>query len=392
MKTAIVLSFSDLATDPRVHRQLAFLRDRFKVVAAGLGTRDIGGVDYIGLEHKRGGLERAWEAGKLAAGQFEKYYWGRKVIIDALRKLAGMEADLIVANEVDSLPLALSIRKGARIILDAHEYSPLEFEEDWRWRVFLKRYKEYLCARYVPLADAMLTVSNGIAQRYKAEYGITPHVMKNAPEYEEMVPCEDTGSDDKIRMIHHGAAIRGRQIELMIEMMEFLDNRFELNLMLIPSEPAYYRKLEKLARKRHGVKVLAPVSMSTIARAINRFDVGVYLLQPVSFNNLHALPNKFFDFIQARLAVVVSPSVEMARLVREHGLGIVAEDFTPSAMAVALRTLTREKIKLYKRRAHACARLLSAEPNKRLFLEVVDEVLRESKPLAATATDGHAVS
>jgi hypothetical protein len=37
----------------------------------------------------------------------------------------------------------------------------------------------------------------------------------------------------------------------------------------------------------------------------------------------------FVEFIQARLAVAVDPSPEMARLVQRYGCGVVAPDFPP---------------------------------------------------------------
>ena len=49
----------------------------------------------------------------------------------------------------------------------------------------------------------------------------------------------------------------------------------------------------------------------------NQYDVGVFLL-PASFpNQVHVLPNKLFDYIQARLAVAIGPSHEMAEVVRD---------------------------------------------------------------------------
>src|SRR5690606_21770207 len=68
-----------------------------------------------------------------------------------------------------------------------------------------------------------------------------------------------------------------------------------------------------------------------------------------------ALPNKIFDFVQARLATVVGPSPEMAELVRERRLGVVAEDFTPQALADALAGLDPAAVAEYQASAHAQA-------------------------------------
>jgi len=52
-------------------------------------------------------------------------------------------------------------------------------------------------------------------------------------------------------------------------------------------------------------------------------DWGVLLLENISKNNDYALPNKLFDYIMARLPVVVSNLEEMSRFVNENQVGYV---------------------------------------------------------------------
>ena len=80
--------------------------------------------------------------------------------------------------------------------------------------------------------------------------------------------------------------------------------------------------------------------MHRIVDTIAQYDIGLFLLSPANFNYYHALPNKLFEFVQARLAVAIGPSPEMARIVNDHDLGIVAPDFEPTTMAAHLNALT----------------------------------------------------
>ena len=41
---------------------------------------------------------------------------------------------------------------------------------------------------------------------------------------------------------------------------------------------------------------------------LSRRSGGLHLLPPVSFNNANALPNKIFDYVQARLGLIVGPA------------------------------------------------------------------------------------
>ena len=72
---------------------------------------------------------------------------------------------------------------------------------------------------------------------------------------------------------------------------------------------------------------------------------------------------RFFEFIQARLCVVVSPTYEMAELVNEYQLGVVSSGFNSSDMADAIKNLTRENIMQYKQNSHLAAKTLTSKPN-----------------------------
>ncbi len=91
-------------------------------------------------------------------------------------------------------------------------------------------------------------------------------------------------------------------------------------------------------------------------------------------NNRYALPNKFFEFVQARLAVAIGDSYEMKQYVRKYDLGIAADENAPEALAEKFIKLTREDIMRYKQNAHKYARELSAEPNKIELRNIISEI------------------
>ncbi len=377
MKTILVLSFSDLATDPRVNRQIRFLSERYRVVAAGLADPGIEGVEFIPLVKEINRIRLLLPALKLLVHRYESWYWGQNHIQDCLKALLPVRADLLLANDTDSLPVALRLARGAKVIFDAHEYTPRQYEDVFRWRLLFQEYSTYLCKTYIPKVHAMMTVCPGIAETYEKDTGVKPLVMTGGPDYEDLEPNVLSENGRRIRLIHHGVAGRSRKIENMIRMMDDLDARFELNLMFVESSPKYLRYLKSLAEKRSAIRFLPPQPMNQLPRYLNQFDIGVYLLEPTNFNNLHSLPNKFFEFIQARLAIAIGPSPEMARIVREHDLGVVSEDFSPKTFARCLSVLDREKINYYKSQSHQAARILSAERNKELLLDLVEKLLKE---------------
>lgn len=376
MKHVVVISYSDLARDPRVNRQIRFLVDRYRVTAIGLRDPGVPGVQFVPVEFRAKSLGgKARSAVEFAAGRFDSYYWRQHHANHTRETLRRLDPDLVIANDIDTLPAALSAKPRARVIFDAHEYAPREFEDSVTFRLFFRRYREYLCRTYIPRVDGMMTVCESIAEAYERDTGVRPVVVFNAPDYEELEPVVRGSEDRTIRLVHHGGAHPSRKLENMIEMMRHLDERFRLDFLLVPGPGGYLDALKRRAAGDERIRFLEPVPMRELPRFLNAYDVGVYILPPNSFNARFALPNKLFEYIQARLAVAVSPSPEMARVVREAGCGVVSRDFTAEAMAEALRSLDREQIEAYKRRSHEAARELSAERSRTTLLELVDRVL-----------------
>ncbi len=376
MASVLIICFSDLARDPRVNRQIRLLCQHHQVTAAGYGDPRVPGVEFIqldpGAKTPRG---RALSAARLLARRYESYYDGIPSVRQALARFHDRHFDLILANDSDTWPLAtiLRTRNGGKVIMDAHEYTPREFEDVWWWRLFYQRYKTALCRRHLPSANRVLTVCAGIADQYSHAFHVRPVVIRNVPMAAHLSPAASTPG--KVRLIHHGGAVPARKIENMIEMIGLLDSRFSLDLMLIPADPTYTAKLRDMAASHERIRFLEPVPMPEIANTINSYDFGLYILEPTSFNNLHALPNKFFEFIQARLAVAIGPSPEMARIVKEEDCGIVADSFDPAALAQALRDVTPAQIARWKANSATAATRLCWESEGRILLQECDHLL-----------------
>jgi hypothetical protein len=374
-KTLLIIAFSNLATDPRVNRQIRFLRDTYRVIAVGLAHPEVEGVEFIPVTKMKKSSPDPLAFLQILFHRYDHWYWQQKHVIDAFNKLSNVQADLILANDLQTLPLALKVAKGAKVILDAHEYAPREYEDVLSWRLLFQNYATHLCRKYIPQVHGMTTVCQGIAEAYQRDTGIKPLVITSAPDYEEIQPQLRSKDQTRIHLIHHGVASPPRKMENIIRMMDDLDDRFELNFMLTGSDSRYLNYLKGLARRRANIHFLPPVPMRILPRVLNSFDVGVHLLEPLNFNSLHSLPNKFFEFIQARLALAIGPSPEMARIVKEHDLGLISPDFTPVALAHCLLALDREKVNYHKLQSHKIARTLSSEQNKKILTDLVRQVL-----------------
>jgi len=386
--TICIISFSPIARDARVLRQIEHLAPRYDLIVLGYGApperwRNDTRVRWLSVDPPRS-YEKQHLKALLIAGRiwrpsiwYELWYWLARPRAQAFACLRHLRADLVYANEWLALPLGwrLAARWNAPLILDLHEYSPLEWEEQWQWQLFVAPVTNYCLRQYAVHADATLTVTPEIAQRYHAEFGFLPTVVLNAPEY---VTVDDHAVDPQtVRLIHHGSAIRARQLERMIDTIRLCDQRYHLSFMLVGDE-AYIQYLRAYANRvaPGRVSFLEPVAPDQIVQQIALYDIGFYLLQPTNYNNSVALPNKLFDFIHAGLAVCVGPSPGMASFVHEWQCGVVAPSFDPAVVAATLNRLEIDEIQTMRRAARAAAARINASTEMAKVVALCDRLLR----------------
>ncbi len=369
-KIAIICE-ANPATNPRPNRVIKAFKDEYEVTAIGRNATEIDGVRVLSYEvpKKRNFLQEIL----LHINVFMRNY-RTLIFIPTRLKIAGYlqeyEFDFIFCHDLVLLPIVLENKKNAKVIMDLREYYPRECEENRRWRRLFAKFNDWMCREFLKQADYIYTIAPGIAREYEKNYNIKCNVIMSLPDMHDIFPDSPTTS---IRLIHHGLASPDRRIEGMIEMMDYVDSRFSLDLMLVkaPAHSEYYAHLEKMANTRSNVRIIPPVPFEEIIPFISQYDMGIFLCPPTTFNLLHCLPNKFFEFIQAHLAIIIGPSPEMAEIVEREGLGIIAQSFAPQAVGERLLNMTRDELTSYKRASKSAAQLYNSNQNKKVLKEVI---------------------
>jgi glycosyltransferase involved in cell wall biosynthesis len=99
------------------------------------------------------------------------------------------------------------------------------------------------------------------------------------------------------------------------------------------------QKLVRMVRK-HGlqekVHFFGKVPMDALWQYTAAADVGISLEEDLGLNYQYALPNKLFDYIQARLPVVISDLPEMKAIVTRYNIGKILEERTPQKLATTI--------------------------------------------------------
>lgn len=371
MPRILILTYSDVNRDPRVLKQISFFRNQgFEIVLSSLEYK--GELTFFPIRKRKNLFFRALKLLIMMCRLKRLRVW-EFVRNSSFEELKNQKPfDLIFANDEETWPIADKLRNlksGTKLVFDAHEYYPGQFNDRLSWSIFHKWYSEYLCETYPKTSDFFITVCDGLAREYEDKYVKKALVVLNTPDFESDLNPVPVG--EKIKIIHHGIAVRSRKIEKMIQMMEVLDSRFELNLMLMPSDSSYYEELQVMSKGK-PVKFLPPVPTKKISAFLNQFDLGLFLLEPVNFNYEFALPNKFFEFIQARLAIAIGPSPEMKKILQKEKLGIVSDTFDSIELAQKLNQLSSHEIFLYKQRSQDVAFLYSSHQNEEVFTSILD--------------------
>jgi glycosyltransferase involved in cell wall biosynthesis len=250
----------------------------------------------------------------------------------------------LIAHHIDDALVAL--KTGVPFLFHSHEYLPRQFDGNRLFRFTEIRYRDK--ALQSILSRAVLTVVEGetVALQYATTYGIPEDrliIMPSMPQYR-------TGFDRvdlphlTINLIHHGALVPERGLELLMDVTNALGDEYRLTLMG-PGPADYVNSLRQYAIEAGNIDILAPVPYEQIVEKLHGHDLGLVIFGSPHFHHKYmTVPNKFWECLQARVPVLVSPESAMANYVRESGCGLVATSASLEGYVAAIRSLSRRDI------------------------------------------------
>ena len=259
-----------------------------------------------------------------------------------------LEPDLIHAHDIFLLGIAArakarAVRAGreVRLIYDAHEYVP-GLPIDQRRRDAY----ENLENEYFDRADSVITVSPGLAELLKRRFGGPSAVVLNAPDTRHRIQTRnlrdvlDIPAEAPL-VVYVGGVAPHRGAEVLVEAVARLAGSVHL-AFVSNSTTGYVRDLLELGRSEglNGRIHIAPyVAPEAVVSYISTATVSAIPLSRQYVNYEIALPNKLFQSIHAGVPVAVSDNPEMARFVREHGVGEVFAGGNPNSLRTVLEKM-----------------------------------------------------
>ncbi|CAM5219640.1 Glycosyltransferase involved in cell wall bisynthesis OS=Bosea thiooxidans OX=53254 GN=SAMN05660750_04435 PE=4 SV=1 [Bosea thiooxidans] len=376
-----VLSYTAIARDYRVVRTLETLSALgHDVTAIGFGEAPALPVAMIRLPDPPG---RTIQRLTVAATQFPANLMPASAPLlhmlvpqhrAARAALLSLRPDIVHANDWQALVAANAVKRaaGTRIVYDSHEMASEEHADNKLWRLVAQKHTRAIEARYIRVADAVVTVSDGIAHTLKQLYGLParPVVIGNAPAYQSVTPAPP---GMPIRLLFHGIMKRARGIEPLIKVMPLLP-QYQLTLRG-GGASRYLQQLQQLAAASGaGDRIVFEPSVpyDAVIRAAANAHVGVFCAPRDTGQGRYAMPNKIYEYLMAGLAVLVAADTDLAKLVTQYQCGLVTTDATPEAIAAALAALDPDKLAIMRANALIAARQLCWEQERTKLLALYD--------------------
>ena len=377
----LVISFSDIRRDARLLRQLSVVKDFGHVTTLGYGSQPEGSDEHLQVPSELPSLPQTVPGVlKLALHLHGASEFAAPALRRARELLRDRQFDLVISNDARALPVAFyAAGDSTSVWADLHEWAPEERTHIASWRILVAPYIRYICKKYLPRTSAQTTVAGRIAHLYQETFGVQPQIMRNSCPLQDLEPSKT--NREQIRLVHSGGAVPGRALETTIKAVVAAGERFTLDLYLVPANDGgkYLRELKSLAEGSPRIVFHDPVKPAELPKTLNQYDVGVFWIPPFNTNARLTLPNKLFDFVQARLAIAVGPTVEMVDVVKKYNLGIVSKGFSVEEIVASLNTLNPESIENYKQAVDYAATDLCFEKDAAVARKILTDLLDKNR-------------
>lgn len=284
---------------------------------------------------------------------------------------------LIIAHDYQTAPIAdiFSKRFLCPYSVDVHEYAKEQYNHSRWWRAIFKPWVYRIQHIYLSKSAFNTTVCDSIADLIEKDYAplARPTVLRSMPSYIEM-PFRPT--EEKITVLYNGIIYPSRGLDMAIESLPLWRPEFHL-VIRGPADVAY---IEILKQKAHilgvegRVKFESPVLFRDIIPTSNQADIGYFIQGTTNAQKRFALPNKFFEYISAGLALCIGNMPEMTRIMNRYDLGKIANEYTAENIAATINSFTRDQIDTYKKNNLLAAKELCWEKESFTMLQSYNNI------------------
>lgn len=269
-------------------------------------------------------------------------------------RIIAFAPDLIHAHDLVNVPVGVFLAEdtSAKLIYDAHE---LETDRDKpshrRWKKEIKVFEGFFAKK----ADAIITVSHGLAKEIKRVHGVSlPVVIYNTPDISvaETAPTklrDDIGvSKDTPLGLYVGGLKITRGLPFFLEAVaQIPDLHFVVCGPRTAKAEVDFINLVKQLGIADRFHMVGPMEQKFLLDYIRTANFSVMPTQNIGLSYIYALPNKFFESMMANIPILIGRDIiEMAEIVKERSLGALVEQENPEDIAKVIRDVIKRSDKI----------------------------------------------
>lgn len=263
-------------------------------------------------------------------------------IYNLYKKCIELKPDVIHANDFDTLPAAYFAARKLKcaVVYDSHEiYSGMpQLVNKPVIRNIIKAIEGFIIKR----VDAVTSVSHAAAKVLASMYKIKePTVVTNCSFYND--GQNFSKKNESFEVVYHGMINLFRGYEELAEAAKYINDDVKIVIRgygSIKGKIEEYVKAEGLLGK---VEFAEPVEIKDLIPEAAKSMVGAVLTVPVSDNFKYTVSNKIFEYVQARIPVILSDVPEHRYINDLYHIGIVIDDVTPEKIAEAINKFYLDK-------------------------------------------------
>ena len=386
-KSICIISYTPILSEPRVLRQaIYFFEKGYEIVLVGLRDKHINylpyrvvGINFLKKQYSESVFAKLFRfigrvliyiLNAIGLGLEQRYdlHYGNIHLENDITKDS---FDIIICHDYITAPLGIQLKnftQNALLVIDCHEHFLSQnlsrsLIRNFFWYIkngfFIKNFEKKMLKK----ADFITTVSEGISQALYRQYRLNslPITVRSIVSYQQS--AYHVVDKNKIRILYHGIIKPGRFLENLIIAAAYLKNCYEIDIRG-PGSAEYIKTLKDVASKigvLHRINFLEPVSTEDLVKEASSFDIGYFVWDGIGIQQQYVLPNKFFEYIMAGLALCVSDLPEMSKIVKHYGLGLLIPNSSPEAIAKMLNSLSTEQIESFKKNSLKAAKELNWE-------------------------------